>query len=115
MTSFIANSQCTTCDSISALSDAFSVNSRGPEPVSRIFDAAHCLDLDKSKISTPNHVNTARLSGPPNPGVQISEPGNRFFMTHNASTNFLCCVASCTASTKTIILGSVSKFINDES
>ena len=66
-------------------------------------------------MSTPNQVSTARLSGPPIPGAQINEPGKRCLIAIKASTSLPCCEASCGASTKTTMLGSVSKFSNEGS
>ncbi len=75
----------------------------------------HILERDRSKISTPNQHSTAALSGPPIPGVQSSEPGNRCLRTCIALTNLSGWAASCAASTKTTIPGFKSGSTNASS
>ena len=52
----------------------------GPDSVSNIPSEDACLDLDRSKMSTPIQDNNAQLSGPEIPGVQINEAG-KFVLT----------------------------------
>ena len=61
-----------------------------------------CLDLAKSKISTPIHANSAQLSGPEIPGAQIKEAGNLVLMVSRALSISSLEFASCGASVITI-------------
>ena len=59
----------------------------GPDSVSKTPKEDACLDLARSKMSTPIHDNRAQLSGPEIPGVQIREPGKDVLTVNIALSN----------------------------
>jgi len=72
-------------------------------------------DLDKSNRSTPIQESKAQLSGPPIPGVQISEVGNRLLIASIASTKLHGRSASWGASIMATIDGSMESSNNPSS
>ena len=76
--------------------------------------ATASLDLDKSNKSTPIQDSKAQLSGPPIPGVQMSEVGNRLLIASIASISLPGRSASWGASIMATIEGS-SEFSNSPS
>ncbi len=85
---------------------------RGPPRSSSMPDAAACRERARSNKSTPIHVRSARLSGPPMPGAQSSAPGNRRFMATSASMKRRGLLVRAKASVSTTTCGASSVSIN---
>lgn len=79
--------------------------SLGPDSVSSTPSDEACLDLARSKTSTPIHESSAQLSGPEIPGAQISEDGKLVLMVRSAFSIKPVLFESCGASIKAIIDG----------
>ena len=79
--------------------------SLGPVSVRSTPSDEACLDLAKSKISTPIHDSSAQLSGPEMPGAQINEEGKLVRMVKSALSIIPILFESCGASINAIIEG----------
>ena len=89
--------------------------SLGPDSVSNTPSDEACLDLVKSKMSTPIQESSAQLSGPDIPGVQINEDGKWVLMVNNAVSINPVFFESWGASINAIMEGLKLVFSKDES
>ena len=89
--------------------------SLGPDSVSSTPSDEACLDLARSKMSTPIQESSAQLSGPDIPGAQINEDGKWVLMVKSAVSINPVFFESCGASINAIMEGWKLVFSKDES
>ena len=79
--------------------------SLGPDSVRSTPSDEACLDLARSKMSTPIQESSAQLSGPDTPGAQINDDGKWVLIVKRAVSNNPEFLESCGASINAITEG----------